>query len=181
MQSPLSLYASKKLLPFLGKKFSSEIPVVSPDSVDPIFCWYADIYYYKRAKYLIFCNEISRFCFAVGPFKADAKADFMGFFSSLLLKNLIELLPDPEKYLDKSDGYGRITQSHRGASGHLSRLKVDLDYLKVYYPKREGRELQMPDEFWRVGDIITSRSGEKGFFHPKQRFLELWEKHAKPW
>lgn len=178
MQNPLSLYASKKLLPFLGKKFSNEIPVVMPDSVEPIFHWYADIYYYKRAKNLIFCNEISRFCFAVGPFRSDAKADFMDFFRSLLLENLSGVLADPEKYLDKLDGYGRITQSHRGASGHLSRLKVDLDYLKWYSPKHEGRELQMPDDFWRVGDIITSRSGEKGFFHPKQRFAELWEKQV---
>lgn len=116
----------------------------------------------------------------MGPYKADAKLNFMDFFKSQLLENLTGVLPDPEQYLDKWDGYGRVTQSHRGASSHLSRLKVDLDYLKVYYPMHEGREFQMPDEFWRVGDIITSRNGEKGFFHPKNRFAELWNKHAKP-
>lgn len=175
MTNTLSLYASKKLSPFLGKPFTQELPTVDPNTIHPLYCWYADVYYYKRKKYLIFCNEISRFTWMMGPFSADKKQGFMENFQAQLRINLKGVIPNTELYFEQLQSLGKISQVHRGAVAHLNQMKIGLDYLKDYLPAMENRELLLPNEFWQVADVITSRGKEKGYFNPKVRFREIWE------
>ena len=175
MKRTLSLYASKKLLPFLGKTFLKDIPEVDAGEIDPLYCWYADVYYLNRAKYLLICNEVSRFTFVLGPYTVDSKINFMDVLKTHLQVSLKEAIPAPGFYLDSISGYGRITQTHRGAVAFINHLKTELDYMKWYCPRYEAREFQLLNEFWRVGDTITSKNGGKDYFVPKKKFLELWD------
>ena len=170
----LSLYSSTKLLPHLGKKFVSENPEVDPNSVHPIYCWYADVYFLNRAKYLIICNEVSRFSLCLGPYKVDPKANFMDHFKKVLEEKLKEILPDYMDYFKSINGYGRLTQTHRGAMANLSRLKIDLDYSKSYYLAFENRQLDLPLDFEDQAETFTTRNGEKGYFRPAENFVKRW-------
>lgn len=69
MKTTLSLYASKKLLPFLGKEFQKNTPKVATEEINPVYKWYRDVYYFERKKHLVFCNELTRVSFMIGPIK----------------------------------------------------------------------------------------------------------------
>lgn len=87
-----------------------------------------DVYYYERKKYLIFCNELTRVSFMIGPYQVDQKVHFMKIFTDHLGKKLNAFLPDPEQYFKKMEDIGWITNPHTGASAYLNYLKVDLDF-----------------------------------------------------
>lgn len=167
-------------MPLLGKSFVNVIPEVNPAETSPLYCWYADIYYLRRSKFIIICNEISRFTWIIGPYSANAKVNFMEVFHRELNALMERTINNPEKYMDQLSGFGRISETHRGAVAHINRLKSELDYLKMYFPHVENREFELPHEFWRVRDTITSRNGEKGFFSAEKRFVELWEAQNTP-
>ena len=179
MQNTLALYASKKLLPFLGKAFQKGLKEVDPKELNPLFCWYADVYYLKKVKYLLICNEVSRFTMILGPYSVSSKVNFMDLFQTELKRALEKTVPDSDQYFDRLAGLGKITQSHRGAVAHINRLKEELDYLKAYYPHFEDREFLLPDDFWPMTDSHTTRGTEKGFFKPNERFRELWVEFSK--
>lgn len=179
MQNTLALYASKKLLPFLGKPFEKELKEVDPKELNPLFCWYGDVYYLKKVKYLIICNEVSRFSWILGPYSVSSKVNFMDLFQTELQKALEKIIPDSDHYFGHIAGLGKITQSHLGAVATINRLKIELDYLKTSYPHFEDREFLLPDDFWRMADSYTSRGTEKGYFKPNERFRDLWKVFGK--
>lgn len=148
----LSLYASKKLSPFLGNTFAQELPTVDPETIHPLYCWYADVYSYKRKKYLIVCNEISRFTWMMGPFSADKKKGFMENFRAQLRINLKALISNTELYFEKIQSTGKISQVHRGAVAHINQMKVGLDYSKIIFLIWKIESFSYPMNFgkWRM-------------------------------
>lgn len=176
MKTTLSLYASKKLLPFLGKEFQKNSPKVVLEEINPLYQWYGDIYYYERKKYLIFCNELTRVSFMIGPYQVDQKVHFMKIFTNHLEKKLKAFLPDSDQYFKKMEDIGWITKPRKGASAFLNHLKVDLDYCEDYY-KARNITMKLPEDFDRMYTMqITSKTGIKDYFYPEKYFQEEWVK-----
>lgn len=103
----------------------------------------------------------------------------MDLFQTELRRALEKIILDSDQYFDRVAGLGKITQSHRGAVANINKLKMDLDYLKAYYPHFEGREFLLPDDFWPMTESYTTRGTEKGYFKPNERFRDLWVEFAK--
>ncbi|MGM0944514.1 MAG: DUF6933 domain-containing protein [Bacteroidota bacterium] len=158
MTNTLSLYASKKLSPFLGKPFTQELPTVDPNTIHPLYCWYADVYYYKRKKYLIFCNEISRFTWMMGPFSADKKQGFMENFQAQLRINLKAVIPNTKLYFEQLQSLGKISQVHRGAVAHLNQMKSSMTQSNTqrYAPIDRGMLAKIPSRF--SGQVVAIKN-----------------------
>lgn len=172
MKTILSIYASKKLLPFLGKEFQKTTPKVDTEEINPLYQWYGDVYYFERKKYLIFCNELTRVSFMIGPYQVDQKVHFMKTFTDNLEKKLKSFLPDPGKYFEKMEDIGWNTKPHKGASGIINHLKTSLDYSKDYYNAR-NITMTLPEDFHRMFSMyITKKIGIKDYFYPETLFQE---------
>lgn len=178
MKNILSIYASKKLLPFLGKEFQKNTPQVEADVISPLYLWYGDIYYYERKKYLIFCNEMTRLSFMIGPYQVDPNTHFLKIFTDNLGQKLKQFLPDSDQYLDKMEDIGWNTKPHKGASGFLSNVKTNLDYCKDYYKVRNTK-MKFPEDYHRMYHMyICKKAGSKSFY-PEILFKEEWAKAKK--
>lgn len=160
-EKPLSPYTLPKNFFHFWKKNFKNTPKVATEEINPLYQWYGDVYYYERKKYLIFCNELTRVSFMIGPYQVDQKVHFMKIFTDHLGKKLKAFLPDPEQYFKKMEDIGWVTNPHKGASAYLNYLKVDLDFCKGYY-NAENRPMKLPEDFHRMFTMRTShKTGTK--------------------
>ena len=156
----------------MGKEFQKTTPKIVTEEINPIYLWYGDVYYFDRKKYLIFCNELTRVSFMIGPYQVEQKVHFMKIFTDNLEIKLKTFLPDPGKFLEKMEDIGWNTQSHKGASGFLNHLKTSLDYSKDDYSVR-NITMTLPEDFHRMFSMyITKKTGIKDYFYPETLFQE---------
>ena len=173
MNAILSIYSSKKLTPLLGKNFHKTTPKVVAEKINPLYCWYGDIYYLDRKKYLIFCNAKTRVIFMIGPYQVDNKIHFMNIFHDQLKKHLSKFFADTENYFEKVEDIGYLEKPDKGATAFLNRVKEDLNYSKAYR-KSEGNQMKLPEDFEIMFERYPTSIKGKIFF-PEDRFIEVWE------
>lgn len=166
----IKLYQTKKLDGYLSQYFYQGCQDLTKKKVDPIFSWFADVFYVNRKKNIIITNESSKFSFLILNYKTREHWNFAGSFCEYLDYAMRVNNLDPYPYLTAFESFGICYKSNKSALAHISRFKIDL----VPLMKGNYHNLHPSEKLGYYNQIIntynTSFKGKKGYHQP----VDVW-------
>ena len=166
---PIHLYQSKKVQRYIGDREYMDMPW-APEQVDPLTLWYCDVFFIKRARYIVVANPLTKFTFFIFRYSRKTHPDFMQAFREKLSASLRAIDINPEPYLMQCDVLVPYEKTNKSASAHLSRIKQEYEY-SVSEAVTQSVSPEVEQRF-NVGltKDLTTYGGSKDFDYPAQRF-----------
>lgn len=165
---PIHLYQSKKVKRYIGDREYMDMPW-AVEQVDPLTLWYCDVFFIKRARYIVVTNPLTKFTFFIFRYSRTTHPDFMQAFREKIAETLRSIDIDPASYLMQCDVLVPFEQTNKSASAHLSRMKREYEYII----STATTEIVPPDDETYFNALaardLTSYDG-KGYDYPAKRF-----------
>lgn len=165
---PISLYQSKKVQRYLGDSIYDRTSE-STSAIDPLLVWYADVFFFKRERYIVIANPLTKLTFIVFRYTKKSHPDFLATFKDKLSIVLNAKDINPAIYFSKFETIYPYTQSDRSASAHLSRIKQEYEYMiALSWHGMEAPDDEIHYNILLADDLATFN--KKGFDKTSERF-----------